>query len=121
LWQEPQSDAARMFGCVGIKLTHCNVGTRVLVVEAGLLGDIVTGFSHRYIACFLMPFRGQLRAGNVFEELGHTLIDLGCLIGEYPQRCAAGDGVWRGTLNIVMIGKGGGAEFVITVANNSGS
>src|SRR5690606_12888528 len=69
LRQVAQPDAPRIGGGVGIELLDRDFRTRILFIEAGFLGGLVTGLGDGDVAGALVPGSGLLGIGQELEEL----------------------------------------------------
>ena len=113
-----EAHAARLGGCLDHHLLHRHIGTRILLVVARRLGQLVGAHGDRQIAGCLVPVGLQVGTGQEGEELGNALVLFRLPAVHHPQRSATDDGVLRSTLNVRIVGQGGNAEAETGVLAN---
>ena len=113
-----EAHAARLGGCLDHHLLHRHIGTRILLVVARSLGQLIRAHGDRQIAGCLVPVGLQVGTGQEGEELGNALVLFRLPAVHHPQRSATDDGVLRSTLNVRIVGQGGNAEAETGVLAN---
>ena len=84
-------------------LTSGNIRARVLIVEALLTGQVISGGGNRQVAGFLMPFRGDFRFSEEFQEFRHPGVSLFIFTLHHPQAGPADNGVLRRALHVGVV------------------
>ena len=79
---------------------YCHVGTRVLVIESLLLGQLIASQSNGNISGILMEFGLNFRLQQVVEEGCHAIFGILGMTGHGPDCGTTDNGILRGTLNI---------------------
>src|ERR1041385_5640885 len=86
------------------ELLHRELVAGVLLVEPGLLRQLVGGHRDRHVPGARVPVHLDLGLRQEAEELRHALVVGRGLLRHDPERCPADDRVLRGALHVVVIG-----------------
>ena len=98
-------------GGLQIELLHRHVAPGELFVEALRARMLIGRLGDRHVAGLHVPLRLHIRAGQVAEELGDTLVLVLGLSAQHPERRPADDGILRRALDVRVVRQHGDPEL----------